>query len=56
MVGHVKNFGEVNRHGQRAVWRTWIIEAPSYSMSEGEEGGNGGMVGTEAMLGGRTIK
>ena len=28
------------------------FETPGYSMCEGEEGGNGGVVGTKAMLGG----
>ena len=43
---HIKSF-EVNSHGQRAMWGRKLIETPG----EGKEGGNGGVAGTEAMLG-----
>ena len=52
MVDHVESLREVKRHGQRAVQRTWLVETLGYSMCEGEEGENGGVVGTETMLGG----
>ena len=54
VVDHVNSntFGEVNRHGLHAVWGTRLVETPSYSMCEREEGRNGREVGTEAMLDG----
>ena len=54
MVDHVEGHGEVNRHGQSTVWGAGLVGTPGYSMREGEKGGNGGVVGTEAMLGSKT--
>ena len=48
----VKCVGEVNRHSQRAEWGQGVVEIIVYFMCERETGGNGGVVGTEAMLGG----
>ena len=50
-VDHVKGFGEINRHGQRAGGGAGLVEILGY-MCKKEEDGNGGVVGTEAMLGG----
>ena len=52
VVGHVKSFGEVNRHGQRAEWGTVLVETMGYIMRKREESGNGGVLETEVMMGG----
>ena len=40
---HVKSLGNVNRHGQRVVGGTGLVETPGYSKC---------VVGMEAILGG----
>ena len=50
MADYVKSFGDVNRHDQRAEWVTGLVESLGYIMFKREESGNGGVVGTEAML------
>ena len=52
VVDHVKSFGEVNCHGQRAEWGTGLVETFGYVMCNREEAVNGGVVRTEAMLDG----
>ena len=50
MVDQVNSFGEVNRHGQRAESGIGLVGTLGYIMCKRGEGGNGGMVGTEAMF------
>ena len=50
MIDHVKSFGEVNRRCQRAEWGTGSVGTLCYIICE--KGGNGGVFGTEAMMGG----
>ena len=49
---HAKSFEEVKHHGQRAEWGTALVKTLGYIMCKREEAGNGGVVETEAMLGG----
>ena len=45
-----KSIAMVVERCQCVVWRTGLVETPGYSMFEGDEGWNGGVVGTEDML------
>ena len=49
MVDIVNNLGEAYRHGQRAVWGQWMVETTGFLL---EKDGNGGVIGTETILGG----
>ena len=56
-IDHVKNFGEVNRHGQRAVWgKRWLKPRAMLRVGGREEAGNSQVFKTDAMLGGGKTK
>ena len=52
MNDHVESFGKINRQGHRTVGGSGLVKAPGDLVGEGEEGSDGGTVGTETMLSG----
>ena len=51
MVDHASSIRKINWLGQRAKRETGLIETLGYIMCDREEGANGGVVRSEAMLG-----
>ena len=51
MVDRIEGFGEVQGHGHCTVCWWPLVETSDHFVYEWKEGGGGGAVGTEAVLG-----